>query len=306
MTLRDQVALINKQTLGFQKVDPKKGDPELSAGKALCSIFNIHSIHDVLKLYETGFIKYTDDMNYNDVFSLIYTDFMKGEVWFAADIMAATGRGDCEDVSRLQCFIYKALGLTPFLIFIYMHPKNSEGTMLGHAISGTYDNEHIYVQDFSRLYITKIPINVKKSDGTIDRDLVAKTALAMYANEMAKRGIVISESVIGGFKEWNSNGGTEQYSDRFETWIELTRDEIYKLTLQYGQEYQVESTVWLGSPMVYESLITWVLIAGVIVGVVYLVKKGYMKELMKFIIAIAIMYLLRPIILAFIDEWTSE
>lgn len=142
---------INTNVVSLINID-ESTDPEFVVAQNLCIAFDISSVTDILKIYSSAFYEYIPD----DYFIKITkgTASTVKEFPQSAVTTATFGRGDCEDIARLQYFIYKCLNITPYILIVF-YVENS--TLYGHALTIGYtksDNLYtVYVQDFNKIYI---------------------------------------------------------------------------------------------------------------------------------------------------------
>ena len=164
---------LNENVVCFNDIKRDKDDLELISAQMLCDVYEINEIRDVFKLYD-NFYEYFPDAFFIKI-NKENLNFQSPEEFPQSALLTATfGRGDCEDIARLQYFIHKHLKLRPFILIVFYENR---GTIYGHAVNIAYNKDFdktiVYVQDFGKIY-KKVIIR------DADEEMIFQTAIGMY------------------------------------------------------------------------------------------------------------------------------
>lgn len=166
-------------------VKPKSAseDPELTTAEIVAKMLKISTAKDMLKLYSTNYLIYTDDLTKSRVAQ--YLNPL--EYPQSADATLVFRTGDCEDIARAQYFIAKAIGIDAFVLVLVFHKGNE---IYGHVMNVYLEGEKAYLHDFNRMYEIKIKENLTKT---------VYALMSVYAHDT---GYQIEEFALFGFAPW--------------------------------------------------------------------------------------------------------
>lgn len=158
-------------------------DPELTTAKIVAKMLKISTAKDMLKLYSTNYLIYTDDLTKSRIAQ--YLNPLEYPQSTDATLVFRTG--DCEDIARAQYFIAKAIGIDAFVLVVVFYKGNE---IYGHVMNVYLEGEKAYLHDFNIMYEIKIKENLTKT---------VYALMSVYAYDT---GYQIEEFALFGFAPW--------------------------------------------------------------------------------------------------------